>query len=101
MLRPLSHTSNLDIWSFYRTETLAHGPSYDMELTESELREDEDQDDVITDSGVLTADSSLKRRVVNGCYDDIELTEPAVFSFVLSVSFCIFSDHCQFDLPPT
>ena len=101
MLRPLSHTSNLDIWSFYRTETLAHGPSYDMELTESELREDDDQDDVITDSGVLTADSSLKRRVVSGCYDDIELMEPAVFSFILSVSFCIFSDNFQFDLPPT
>lgn len=86
VLRPLSHTSKLDIWSFYRTEALAHGPSYDIDLTQSELREEEDHDEVMTDSLTTAADSSLRRRVVNGCYDNIDLMQPAICSFILSVS---------------
>ena len=81
MLRPWSHTSNLDIWSFYCTESLAHGPTFDIELTESELREEEEDHDEVA------ADSAQRRRVVNGCYDNIELMQPAVFSFILSVRF--------------
>ena len=84
MLRPWSHTSNLDVWSFYCTESLAHGPSFDIELTESELREEEDQDEMST---TTPADSAQRRRVLNGCYDNVELMQPAVFSFILSVSF--------------
>jgi len=87
VLRPWSHTSNLDIWSFYRTESLAHGPSFDLELIESELNDEED----LGDMTAASADSCQRRRVVNGCYDNVELMQPAVCSFVLSVSFCCFS----------
>ena len=77
----MSHTSNLDIWSFYCTEALAHGTSYDMELMESELRDEDDQDEI------MTSHSSQRRRVVNGCYDNIELMQPAYYQFILTVSF--------------
>jgi len=84
VLRPWSHTSSLDIWSFYCSESLGHGTSFDIELTESELRDDDDHDNVMTD--VAPADSAKIRRLVNGCYDNVELMQPAIFSFVLSVS---------------
>jgi len=63
-----------------------------MELTESELREDgEDrEDEVIADSLATPGDSSQRRRVVNGCYDNVGLTQPAVCSFLLSVRLLIF-----------
>jgi len=89
VLRPLFHTSKLDIWSFYRTESLAHGPSYDIELTESELREDEDDEELLMDGLMTPADSSQRRRVMSGCYDNIELMQPASCSFILSVSFML------------
>lgn len=92
MLRPWLHTSNLDIWSFYRTEALAHSSPYDIELTELELKEDEDQDEMATTS----ADTALMQRVVNGCYDNVQLMQPSACFFVLSVSspsicFLVFS----------
>jgi len=34
---------------------------------------------------VAPADSAKIRRLVNGCYDNVELMQPAIFSFVLSV----------------
>ena len=96
MLRPLLHTSKLDIWSFYRTESLAHGPSYDVELTESELRLDEDNDEMMMNDGLITssADNSQRRTVMNGCYDNIELMQPASCSFILSVSFNFLVFRC-------
>jgi len=95
VLRPLYHTSNLDIWSFYRTESLAHDPSYDIELTESELRDEEDESEVTMDGLMASADNSQRRRVLNGCYDNIELMQPAGSSFMLSVS-CFFPYTCSY-----
>ena len=90
------HTSKLDIWSFYRTESLAHGPSYDVELTESELRLDEDNDEMMMNDSLISsqADNSQRRTVLNGCYDNIELMQPASCSFILSVSFLFFVFRC-------
>ena len=80
----MCHTSNLDVWSFYRTEALAHGTPYDIELTDSSLTDREE----LTSDGLVASsvDSSLRRTVLNGCYDNIELMQPAVCNYVLSVS---------------
>ena len=88
----MCHTSNLDIWSFYRTESLAHGPSYDMELTDSELRDEDDDNEAMVDGLTALADrDTQRRRLLNGCYDNIELMQPAALSFILSVRyFCRF-----------
>jgi len=81
------HTSNLDIWSFYRMESLAQGPSYDMERVDSELRDEDDDSEAVVDGLAALADrDTQRRRLLNGCYDNIELLQPAALSFVLSVS---------------
>jgi len=68
-------------------ESLAQGPSYDMERVDSELRDEDDDSEAVVDGLAALADrDTQRRRLLNGCYDNIELLQPAALSFVLSVS---------------
>ncbi|KAK7481835.1 hypothetical protein BaRGS_00026861, partial [Batillaria attramentaria] len=74
VLRPYSNISSLEVWDYYLTEDLAHGPSYDVELAESELRQNTD---MLPDSAAATADG--RRVIINSCYDNITLQQPDYF----------------------
>lgn len=80
VLRPFSNMSNLKIWDYYLTEDLAHGSSYDFEVTASDLKAEEEQEMI---DGPL---SSSSRKVINGCYDTTDLVEPAICSYLLQAS---------------
>ena len=82
VLRPYSNLSNLKIWDYYLTEDLAHGPSYDIEVTQREIRQNEDQEPVETIG-------QPRRKVVNGCYDNILIQQPDNFQWQFQVGdFC-------------
>ena len=80
VLRPYSNTSNLMLWDYYLTEDLAHGPSYDFEIAETETSYQEEQEMV---DGPMTPSS---RKIINGCYDNIGNLEPDACSFLTQVS---------------
>jgi myotubularin-related protein 5/13 len=77
VLRPFTDMSNLQIWNYFVTDDLAHGPSYDFEVTAYDLKLEEEQE--LIDGPTSTS----SRKVVNSCYDNIELTQPAACSFLL------------------
>ncbi|XP_070199867.1 myotubularin-related protein 13-like isoform X2 [Littorina saxatilis] len=74
VLRPYSNISNLEVWDYFLTEDLAHGPSFDVELVASELRQNTD---MLPDSAAATADE--RRVILNSCYDNITLQQPDFF----------------------
>ncbi|KAL8615600.1 hypothetical protein ACOMHN_026590 [Nucella lapillus] len=74
VLRPYSNVSNLVVWDYYVTEDLAHGPAFDTEIVDRELRMNTD---MLTDSGATTADG--RRLALNSCYDSITLQQPDFF----------------------
>jgi myotubularin-related protein 5/13 len=80
VLRPFSNASNLKIWSYFVTEDLAHGPSYDFEITAADMKMEDEQELI---DGPLAMSSS--RKVINSCYDNVELAEPAICSYLLQV----------------
>ncbi|XP_050410421.1 myotubularin-related protein 13 isoform X2 [Patella vulgata] len=71
VMRPYSNISNLKIWNYFLNEDLCHGPSYDIELVIQELRQNEDQE--------AEAMGIVKRKILNGCYDNIMLQQPNYF----------------------
>ena len=79
MLRPYSNISNLQIWDYYLKEDLAHGPSYDFESVAKETRLEEEQ---MMIDGPLVANP---RKIINGCYDNIEQLQPDAFVYLLQV----------------
>ncbi|XP_076471850.1 myotubularin-related protein 13-like isoform X2 [Babylonia areolata] len=74
VLRPYANVSNLVVWDYYVTEDLAHGPSFDVELVDSELRQNTD---MLPDTAATTADE--RRIILNSCYDNITLQQPDFF----------------------
>ncbi|XP_052797634.1 myotubularin-related protein 13-like isoform X4 [Mya arenaria] len=74
VLRPYSNLSNMKIWDYYLTEDLAHGPSYDIEVAQREISQNED-----TDS--LEMPGHMVRKIINGCYDNIMLQQPDHFQW--------------------
>ena len=80
VLRPYSNISNLVLWDYFLTEDLAHGPSFDVELVDSELRQNTD---MLPDSAAATADE--RRVILNSCYDNITLQQPDYFRHQLRV----------------
>lgn len=67
----------MKIWDYYSDEDLAHGPSMELELVQKELALNED---------VTTEGSPSTRRVVNICFDNIQIQEPESFKVLLQVS---------------
>ena len=80
VLRPYSNISNLIVWDYYITEDLAHGPSFDVELVTSELRQNTD---MLPDSAAATADE--RRVILNSCYDNLTLQQPDFFRYQFRV----------------
>lgn len=74
VLRPYSHLANLKIWDYYIDEDLAHGPAYELETVQKELALNED----VTVEG--TPSSS---RVINICFDNVQIQEPESFKVLL------------------
>lgn len=42
VLRPGSHLACLEIWQYYLDEELRHGPSYDPEVVQMDLQQEEE-----------------------------------------------------------
>lgn len=78
MLRPYSNLANLKVWDYFTTEDLAHGPSYDIEVAQKELSQNEETE-------TLEMLGNLTRRVVNGCYDNIMLQQPDYYQWQFQV----------------
>ncbi|KAL5006472.1 hypothetical protein ScPMuIL_015278 [Solemya velum] len=76
VLRPYSNLANLKVWDYYLTEDLAHGPSYDIEVVNREIRQNEEHE-IIEGMGLE------RRKIINGCYDNILLKQPDVFRWQL------------------
>ena len=79
VLRPYSNISNLVIWEYFLKEDLAHGPSFDLDIVAKETRLIEEQELV---DGPLTPSH---RKIINGCYDNIEYQEPDSCTFLIQV----------------
>ncbi|XP_052225213.1 myotubularin-related protein 13-like isoform X3 [Dreissena polymorpha] len=74
VLRPYSNLANLKVWDYFTTEDLAHGPSYDIEVAQKELSQNEETE-------TLEMLGQHTRRVVNGCYDNVMLQQPDYFQW--------------------
>lgn len=67
------------IWNYFLNEDLAHGPSYDIEIMGREMHpNDNEQDADLT--------PHRRRKIINGCYDNILVQEPNFFSWEFQVS---------------
>ncbi|CAH1786112.1 unnamed protein product [Owenia fusiformis] len=76
VLRPFSNISNLRIWDYFVSESLDHGPSYDIEIVAKEMKQVE-EDDLVDGTGSL-------RKIANFCYDNQHLKMPEGCSYLLS-----------------
>ncbi|XP_076451110.1 myotubularin-related protein 13-like [Babylonia areolata] len=71
VIRPSTSLCSLVVWDYYLTESLAHGPTFDLEVKATEQYYDDDD---------ILPDTSHKERVIlNGCYDDVMLQQPDFF----------------------
>ncbi len=82
VLRPFSHISDLHVWDYFVQEELKHGPSYDLELYQQDLRQTEC---LTSDSTSLCAASaSGGREVATFGHDCLHRTVPNGFSYLLA-----------------
>ncbi|XP_071831490.1 myotubularin-related protein 13-like isoform X8 [Apostichopus japonicus] len=72
ILRPYTNLSKLKIWDYYFSDQLFGGPSYDRELYEKSIAEDDE-------SPLTPAD----RRTVNACYDNVLESQPDMQRWLL------------------
>ena len=79
VLRPYSNVSNLKLWDYYLKEDLAHGPPYDLEVIEKE--ENREEEEALIDGPM----SPSMRKVVNGCYDNVERLLPDSCHYLMQV----------------
>lgn len=77
VLRPQAHLPNLDIWSFYLTEELRHGPPYDLEIIQLDNQQEEEAE------AADGTNNKSARRVVTYGYNNVEQSIPDAFSYVL------------------
>lgn len=77
VLRPYSNLSHLVIWNYFLNEDLAHGPSYDIEIMGKEMRLSDHEQDA---DGIPVQ----RRKIINGCYDNILVQEPNFFAWEFS-----------------
>ena len=80
VLRPLSNISDLRLWNYYLSEELRHGPSYDYELVNLDLEEEESHA-AVSDS--LTSSGSTPRENLVGGYDCISRNDLNAFTSIL------------------
>ncbi|XP_026287376.1 myotubularin-related protein 13 isoform X1 [Frankliniella occidentalis] len=77
VLRPQSLLPSLDVWKYYLSEQLSHGPAYDLEVIQQDSQQEEENEaaDGISPHSV--------RRVVTLGYDMIDNLVPNAFSYLL------------------
>lgn len=80
VLRPCSNMAALKIWTYYTSEELLHGPSYDLEVF---FMEKQHQEEVQANSDMSQAKIS-KRRTVTSNYDNMSLTQTDGLSQAMS-----------------
>ncbi|CAG2192244.1 MTMR5_13 [Mytilus edulis] len=74
VLRPYSNLANMKIWDYYIDEDLAHGPPYEIETAQKELALNED---------VTVEGNPSSSRVVNICFDNVQIQQPESFKVLL------------------
>lgn len=75
-MRPYSNLANMKIWDYYIDEDLAHGPPYEIETAQKELALNED---------VTVEGNPSSSRVVNICFDNVQIQQPESFKVLLQV----------------
>ncbi|ESO05166.1 hypothetical protein HELRODRAFT_77859 [Helobdella robusta] len=87
VLRPYSTCSNLKVWDYYFSESLCSGTLYDLELRDFDLQRDggDHQDNI---SNACESPSKL----MNGCYDNVEMLQPDSCSHLLMEIFKLNSE---------
>jgi len=78
VLRPYCSASNLELWDYYLTEELCHGPPYDLEVSAMDLAIAEE---ARATEGPSTSPSH--RRIVSIGYDSVHLHQPDLFTHLL------------------
>jgi len=78
VLRPFSHMSDLVLWDYYIMEELRYGPSYDMEIAELELQQEEEVDSLSDQPSLRLA----KHTLTHG-YDNLSSDHPDMTSHLL------------------
>lgn len=76
VLRPQSNIAVLDVWNYYISEDLRHGPTYDLELLQLETSQQEEADAV---EGI----HSTSRQVVITGYENVRNCIPDAFTHLL------------------
>ncbi|BES90651.1 Myotubularin protein [Nesidiocoris tenuis] len=76
VLRPQSNLAVLDVWNYYVSEDLRHGPSYDLELIQLEACQQEETD-------AAEGTQSPARQVVMNGYDNIQHIVPDAFTHLM------------------
>ncbi|QQP48750.1 Uncharacterized protein FKW44_009167, partial [Caligus rogercresseyi] len=99
VLRPFSFISNLTIWDYYLGEELKHGPAYDLELYDSDLKMEEQEDpDRISLASNLTT-SLLRQREEGGAlsfgYDALSQVHLDSYSQLLREISCLENELGQ------
>ncbi|RWS10543.1 myotubularin-related protein 13-like isoform X4, partial [Dinothrombium tinctorium] len=73
VLRPFYNMCNLQVWDYYLSEELCHGPSFDFEVVAMAKQRKEEFDATNDMSGATQQEE--KRKIVNAIYDSIEHTQ--------------------------
>ncbi|XP_050441146.1 myotubularin-related protein 13 [Adelges cooleyi] len=77
VLRPQSSLPNLNVWQYYLKEELAHGPSYDLEIIQMDMQQEEEAE---------AADGISRetlRKVITTGYHIVERYTPDAFKYLL------------------
>ncbi|XP_060530285.1 myotubularin-related protein 13 isoform X2 [Cylas formicarius] len=77
VLRPQSHLPCLEIWNYYLDEDLHHGPSYDLEIIQMDMQQEEEAEAA---DGIST---KSMRKIVTLGYNCVDKAVPDAFSHLL------------------
>jgi myotubularin-related protein 5/13 len=69
VLRPVSLLSSLEVWEYYLSEELCHGPSYDLDIVQQDAATAEGDKEIASissDSGRTIVNKNVGRLVTTG-----------------------------------
>ncbi|XP_070563333.1 myotubularin-related protein 13-like isoform X5 [Ptychodera flava] len=90
VLRPYSDIANLRIWDYYINEDLRTGSTYDREVVTKATEPNEENEE----GPLLPTD----RRIINGCYDNIQEAQLDMFRWLLEEMSHLETDLCHFPM---
>ena len=82
VLRPYCSISNLELWDYFLTEELSHGPPYDLEVTAMDQAQAEEAQ-AMEGLNATSGSTPSQRRTVAIGYDGVVMQEPDLFSFLM------------------